>query len=204
MSWLGFARGSSRLLRHTVRTTSVCSAPLRAGKRVPRATSTFSSRWTGGAECSTLRDSRSSSSNYSVAASMSRRQQRCENPFVPRPCARRVLSSGRAVALERMRHMLSATETIGNYVGRGRPAFDGDQALRDAIVYQILILGEAAKAVLSADPSIQADLPDVEWSPLVRMRDKVSHHLLGHRPRDRLGNGGTRCTCDQTRSPWST
>ena len=53
--------------------------------------------------------------------------------------------------------------------------FDSDPALRDAIVYQIVILGEAAKAVVAADPSITADLPGVEWSPLARMRDRVTH-----------------------------
>jgi len=75
-----------------------------------------------------------------------------------------------------MRHMLTAADAIEGYVSRGRTAFDADQAIRDAIVYQIVILGEAAKAVLAADPSIEDDLPGVEWSPLARMRDKVTHH----------------------------
>jgi uncharacterized protein with HEPN domain len=39
--------------------------------------------------------------------------------------------------------MLAATEAIGGYVSRGSEAFDTDPALRDAIVYQIVILGEA-------------------------------------------------------------
>lgn len=72
--------------------------------------------------------------------------------------------------------MIAAAEAIERYVSRGRAAFDTDPAIRDAIVYQIVILGEAAKAVLAADPSIQDALPGVEWSPLVRMRDKVTHH----------------------------
>ena len=72
--------------------------------------------------------------------------------------------------------MISAAESIVGYVARGRPAFDDDAAIREAIIYQIVVLGEAAKAVVAADPSIETDLPDVQWSPLAKMRDKIAHH----------------------------
>jgi uncharacterized protein with HEPN domain len=44
----------------------------------------------------------------------------------------------------------------------------------EAMVYQIVVIGEAAKAVIAADPSLATE-PDVEWSLLARMRDKVTH-----------------------------
>lgn len=75
-----------------------------------------------------------------------------------------------------MRHMVEAVDRIIEYAGRGRAAFDQDQALRDAIVYQVIVLGEAAKAVVAADPSLQADLPEIEWAPIARMRDRLTHH----------------------------
>ena len=71
--------------------------------------------------------------------------------------------------------MLEAAEAIGHYVDRGRPAFDHDFAIRDAIVYQIVVIGEAAKAVVTADPSVEAQFPEIEWSLLAKMRDKVTH-----------------------------
>lgn len=71
--------------------------------------------------------------------------------------------------------MLDAAETIGRYVERGREAFDRDPAIRDAIVYQIVVVGEAAKAVVAADPSIETEFPEIEWSLLAKMRDKVTH-----------------------------
>lgn len=37
------------------------------------------------------------------------------------------------------------------------------------------MVGEAAKAVVAADPSIESELPEVEWSLLAKMRDKVTH-----------------------------
>ena len=72
--------------------------------------------------------------------------------------------------------MADADDSIGEYAARGRDAFEGDPALRDAILYRIIILGEAAKAALAADPSLERELPDVEWSPIARMRDRVTHH----------------------------
>jgi uncharacterized protein with HEPN domain len=85
------------------------------------------------------------------------------------------MSKGRQAARERMQHMMSAAETIGGYVSRGRAAFDEDSAIREAIVYQIVVIGEAAKAVISADPSIGTDFPGIEWSLLAKMRDRVTH-----------------------------
>ena len=72
--------------------------------------------------------------------------------------------------------MLEAADAIIAYTGRGRDAFDRDAALRDAILYQIVVLGEASKAALAADPSIGSALPEVEWTPIARMRDRVAHH----------------------------
>jgi uncharacterized protein with HEPN domain len=72
--------------------------------------------------------------------------------------------------------MVEAADAIAGYVARGRGAFDSDPAVRDAILYQIVVLGEAAKAALAADPGLEAAHPDVDWSPVARMRDRVAHH----------------------------
>jgi uncharacterized protein with HEPN domain len=78
--------------------------------------------------------------------------------------------------------MAEAAETIGGYVARGRGAYDQDPAIRDAILYQVIVLGEAAKATLIADPSLERELPEVEWSPIVRMRDRVTHRYWATDP----------------------
>jgi uncharacterized protein with HEPN domain len=72
--------------------------------------------------------------------------------------------------------MAEAADAIAGYVARGREAFDADPAVRDAILYQIIVLGEAAKAALAADPGLEAAHPGVDWSPVARMRDRVAHH----------------------------
>ncbi len=72
--------------------------------------------------------------------------------------------------------MLQAADAIGAYAARGREAFDSDAAVREAILYQIIVLGEAAKAALAADPTLPVAFPHIDWSPIVRMRDRVAHH----------------------------
>ena len=84
--------------------------------------------------------------------------------------------------MERLRHMVSAAEAIAGYVARGRSAFDSDPALRDAILYQVVVLGEAAKATLAADPSLEPMLPGVEWRAMARMRDRVTHRYWATDP----------------------
>jgi len=78
--------------------------------------------------------------------------------------------------------MTEAAETIGVYVARGRDAYDQDEAIRDAILYQVIVLGEAAKAALIADASLETELPEVEWSPIARMRDRVTHRYWATDP----------------------
>ena len=48
--------------------------------------------------------------------------------------------------------------------------------LRDAILSQTIVLGEAAQAALATAPGLEAAHPDVDWSPVARRRDRVTHH----------------------------
>lgn len=73
-----------------------------------------------------------------------------------------------------MQHMVEAARAIESYTSRGRTAFDADPAIREAIVFQIIIIGEAAKAAVRADEATSSAVA-IEWSALARMRDKVTH-----------------------------
>ena len=85
------------------------------------------------------------------------------------------MSDERAIVLERMAHMVEAADAIAVYVARGRGAYDADAALRDALLFRIVVIGEAAKAVVYRDPTLAAELSEVEWSALARMRDRITH-----------------------------
>jgi uncharacterized protein with HEPN domain len=55
------------------------------------------------------------------------------------------VSRGRQAAIDRIKHMIAAADAIGGYVGRGRAVFDADSAVREAIVYQTVVIGEARR-----------------------------------------------------------
>ncbi len=85
-------------------------------------------------------------------------------------------SAAAAQAVERLEHMRAAADAIAGYVARGRSAFEADPAVADAVLYQLVVLGEAAKAALQADPALATRFPDVPWSPMARVRDRAAHH----------------------------
>lgn len=85
------------------------------------------------------------------------------------------MSKGRAYAIERIKHIIDAANTIGSYTKRGRAAFDSDSTVRDAILYQLIVIGEASKATIAADDSIANEVPAVEWSLWAKMRDRITH-----------------------------
>ena len=71
--------------------------------------------------------------------------------------------------------MIAAANTINGYTKRGRSAFDTDSTVRDAILYQLIVIGEASKATTAADDSIATVVPTVEWSLWAKMRDRITH-----------------------------
>lgn len=68
------------------------------------------------------------------------------------------MSDSRAIALDRVRHMIEAAESIATYANRGRDGFDADPAVQDAALYGIVVRGEAAKAVIKADTFLADEL----------------------------------------------
>lgn len=69
--------------------------------------------------------------------------------------------------------MAMAADEIASIVERGRDAFDRDVALRRATERCLEIMGEAAKAV---SVEFTAANPQVPWSDMAKVRDRLSHH----------------------------
>jgi uncharacterized protein with HEPN domain len=73
----------------------------------------------------------------------------------------------------RMRHLVDAIEAASAFVeGRTRSDLDGDRMLVFALVRAVEIIGEAASR-LSGEA--RAELPDVPWSRIVGMRNRLIH-----------------------------
>lgn len=63
---------------------------------------------------------------------------------------------------------------IKSYVsGVDRTEFLANQMLQDALVRKIEIIGEAVKNI---SKETQSKFPEVAWSDIAKMRDKVIHH----------------------------
>ena len=73
----------------------------------------------------------------------------------------------------RLADMLMAAEEITDIAARGRTAFDSDVALRRAVERCLQIIGEAGKAV---SEEVRAQHPEVPWTAMARIRDRLSHH----------------------------
>ncbi len=69
--------------------------------------------------------------------------------------------------------MAMAADEIASIVERGRGAFETDIVLRRAVERCLEIMGEAAKAV---SVEFTAAHPEVPWSDLAKVRDRLSHH----------------------------
>ena len=72
-----------------------------------------------------------------------------------------------------IRHMINATESALHFVdGRSRADLDADLLLVFGLVRAIEIIGEAASKV---SPVGRAEIPDLPWSKVVGMRNRLVH-----------------------------
>jgi uncharacterized protein with HEPN domain len=73
----------------------------------------------------------------------------------------------------RLRHMRDAAEeALGYMKGRSRRDLDSDGILKHAVIYCLLVIGEAANQVTAKG---RADYPSLPWSLMVGMRNRLIH-----------------------------
>jgi len=77
---------------------------------------------------------------------------------------------------ERLQDILEALDAIARYVGGSlaEPSVD-DQVVLDAVVFRLLVIGEAAKNV---DDELQAAAPGVPWRTYAGLRDVIAHQYF--------------------------
>jgi uncharacterized protein with HEPN domain len=74
----------------------------------------------------------------------------------------------------RLADILARCDEAAELVARGRRAFEADVLLRHAAKSIIADIGEAAKNL----GPLTADMGEVPWSQIIRMRDRVSHRYV--------------------------
>lgn len=73
----------------------------------------------------------------------------------------------------RLLHMIEAADNAMSFVaGRSRPEIDQDRKTLFAVIRCVEIIGEAAARISDAT---RASVPDVPWSAIVGMRNRLVH-----------------------------
>jgi uncharacterized protein with HEPN domain len=60
--------------------------------------------------------------------------------------------------------------------GRDDDLLVSDEIVRDAILYNIVVIGEAASRL---PPQVQAEFPSIPWSRIRAMRNVLAHEYFG-------------------------
>jgi uncharacterized protein with HEPN domain len=73
-------------------------------------------------------------------------------------------------------HMLEAVTLARSYVvGLGKADFLGDKRTQQAVILNIMVIGEAATKLSDEYPEIVAKFPQVEWKSMRGMRNRLAH-----------------------------
>ncbi len=75
-----------------------------------------------------------------------------------------------------LKHMLIAAREIETFVGgQGRDAFLADRRTQQAVVMNLLVIGEAAAKIMDSDPAFAEAHPDMPWRNMRGMRNRMAH-----------------------------
>lgn len=75
-----------------------------------------------------------------------------------------------------LHHMLERCHRITRFIGPGKQGFMESEALQDAVIRNVEVIGEAAKRV-SAET--RARLAVLDWKAICGMRDVLIHDYIG-------------------------
>jgi uncharacterized protein with HEPN domain len=79
-------------------------------------------------------------------------------------------------ARERLQDIADALAAITDYVGGSLAAPSiGTPVVLDAVLFRLLVVGEAAK---SLDPATMAGAPEIPWRDYAGLRDVIAHHYF--------------------------
>lgn len=75
-----------------------------------------------------------------------------------------------------LRHIVEAAELACSYVaGLSKDEFLGDTRTQQAVIMNIVIIGEAATRLAKDDPDFVERYPDIPWKSMRGMRNRIAH-----------------------------
>ncbi len=72
--------------------------------------------------------------------------------------------------------IVRACDKIAGYIVGGKDSFMASDLIQDAVLRNLVIVGEAAK---NLSPGLRARAHDVPWRQITGMRDKLIHQYFG-------------------------
>ena len=75
--------------------------------------------------------------------------------------------------------MAAAAETAIGYIrGMDRDAFLVDQRTQDAVVANVMAIGECAIKLMERHPDFVAEHPEIAWKDIRNMRNRIAHQYF--------------------------
>ena len=75
-----------------------------------------------------------------------------------------------------LRHIADAIADIEKYTNDGRQDFFDNKIIQDAVIRNLVIIGEAVKNI---SPTIMLEYPDIPWKQIAGLRDILIHQYFG-------------------------
>lgn len=73
---------------------------------------------------------------------------------------------------ERLEDILGAIAQIEKYTLKGKSSFEREKLIQDGVISQIVIVGEAVRAI---SPKLREQQPNLPWAEMVAMRNILVH-----------------------------
>lgn len=73
---------------------------------------------------------------------------------------------------DRLLHIRQSIGYIEGFTAGGESEFRSSRLIQHAVLYDLLVIGEAARAL---SPEVQAQLPGIEWRRIVGLRNILTH-----------------------------
>ena len=79
-------------------------------------------------------------------------------------------------AEELLAHMLEAATQATDYVeGMDRSDFAADKRTQQAVILNLIVLGEAATKLIDRHPEVAVAHPEIAWRSMRGMRNRIAH-----------------------------
>lgn len=75
-----------------------------------------------------------------------------------------------------LRHMAEAASKIASYIdGMEESDFRGDERTQQAVIFNLMIVGEATSKLLKEHADFLERYPNVSWASMKGMRNRIAH-----------------------------